>query len=255
MAQESFARLRDWVEPAHPSIVDRFKDLVSIYTHIRDNFQEQIDAGFDRVSRQIGFVVTTTLPVVLEIGESGALKSVSVGAEYLKGTLFDKELLVALNPQPLPPKATPWKVAAGKYNLYIIWQAALKLKLRTDWMEPAHFRQSGSAIQTEPGEVTALRAQEALARVRWDVREPAHWFNPGMAISVEEAVSIEAIDQVYPDLHLIERITFYRQSFSRAVRPEVMEPAHFRQVERVLQSEKGREFGSDLAALLRRYGY
>jgi len=255
MAQESFSRLRDWVEPAHPSIVDRFDDLVAIYTHIRDHFQKGIDAAFDRVSRQIGFVVTTTIPVVLEVGKDGALSSVTAGAEHLKGTLFEKELLVALNPQPLPPKSDAWKASAGKYNLYLIWHAALKLKLRMDWMEPAHFRQFVGGIQAGLGELSAARTQEALARVRWDVREPAHWFNPGLAISVEEAVLIEAIDQVYSDLHLVERVSFYRQSLGRVVRPEVKEPAHFRRIEEILQTEKGAGLAAELAALLRRYGY
>ncbi len=255
MAQESFVRLRDWVEPAHPSIVDRFTDLVAIYTQIRDQFQKKIDKAYDHVSRQIGFVVTTTIPVVLEIGDGGALNSVNVGAEYLKGTLFERELLEALNPQPLPPKAEGWNASPGRYNLYLIWHDALKLKLRTDWMEPAHFRQFAGGIQAEMGELTAARTQETLARVRWDVREPAHWFNPGMAISVEEAMLIEAIDQVYPDLHLVERVSFYRQSLGRVVRPEVKEPAHFRQIEEILQTEKAAGLAAELSALLRRFGY
>jgi hypothetical protein len=255
MPQESFVRLRDWVEPAHPSIVDRFADLVAIYTHIRDHFQKGIDAAFDRVARQIGFVVTTTIPVMLEIGEGGAFRSINAGAEHLKGTLFEKELLVALNPQPLPPKSDAWKASTGKYNLYVIWHAALKLKLRTDWMEPAHLRQFAGGVQASLGELSAAGTQEVLARVRWDVREPAHWFNPGLAISVEEAVLIEAIDQVYPDLHLVERVSFYRQSLGRVVRPEVKEPAHFRQIEEILQTERGAGLAAELAALLRRFGY
>lgn len=253
MGQENFVRLRDWVEPAHPSIVERFDNLVAIYTRIRDQFQKQIDSAFDRVSRQIGFVVTTTIPVVLDIGGGGELKSISMGAEHLKGTLFEKELFEALSSQ--SKKTERWKASAGKYNLYLLWYDALKLKLRTDWMEPAHFRRPVGSIRPEMAELTAARAQEALARVRWDVREPAHWFDPGIAISVDEAVLIEAIDQVYTDLHLVERVAFYRQALRRVVRPEVKEPAHFRRIEEILQSEKGAELGAELAALLRRYGY
>jgi hypothetical protein len=253
MGQESFVRLRDWVEPAHPSIVGRFTDLVAIYTRIRDQFQKQIDAAFDRVSRQIGFVVTTTIPMVIGIGENDGPQSINVGAEHLKGTLFEKELLAALKPQ--FKKADTWKVSPGNYNLYLIWYDALKLKLRTDWMEPAHFRRVGGAIQPEMARLSATQTQEALARIRWDVREPAHWFDPGIAISPEEAVLIEAIDQVYADLRLVERVSFYRQTVRRVVRPEVQEPAHFRRIEELLQSEKGLQLGKELAALLHRYGY
>lgn len=253
MAQENFARLRDWVEPAHPAIVEHFNDLVGIYTRVREQFQKPIDAAFDRISRQIGFVVTTTIPVVLEFGTNGALASINVGAEHLKGTLFEKELLPALNAK--SKTSDVWKISPGKYNLYLIWYDALKLKLHTDWMEPAHFRRVGGVVESELTGLAAARTQEALARVRWDVREPAHWFDPGIAIGLEEAVLIEAIDQVYSDLHLAERVAFYRQTAVRPVRPEVQEPAHFRRIEELLQAGKGAEFGTELAALLRRYGY
>ena len=66
---------------------------------------------------------------------------------------------------------------------------------------------------------------------------------------------IEAIDQVYVDLHLAERVAMSRQSARRAVLPEVQEPAHFRRVEEILQAGRGAEFGRELAALLTRYGY
>ncbi len=253
MAQENFVRRRDWVEPAHPSIVKRFDELVAIYTHIRDRFQETIDIAFDQVSRHIGFVVTTTIPVVIDIGAGGKLRGISMGAEHLKGTLFESELLDALKSK--SDSSEMWNARAGKYNLYLLWYDALKLKLRTDWMEPAHFQRPVGSVRPEIAELSAARAQEALAHVRWDVREPAHWFDPGIAINADEAVLIEAIDQVYTDLHLVERVAFYRQSLRRVVRPEVKEPAHFRRIEDVLQGEKGAELGVELAALLRRYGY
>ncbi len=257
MAQESFARLRDWVEPAHPSIIERFEDLVAIYTNIRDHFQKQIDQSFDDISRQIGFVVTTTVPVVFNVAEKGQFKGVQVGSDNLKGTLFDKMLISALNPQPLPPLKLE-SIKPGAYNIYVFWHTALKLKLRTDWMEPAHYWMEPAhyrpgGIAQEAGQQATL-TQQALARVRWDVREPAHWFDPGIAISPEDAVLIEAIDHVYTDLHLAERVATYRSALRYAVRPEVQEPAHFRQVEQVLQSDKAGQFAAELAALLKRYG-
>ena len=35
MNRESFANLRDWVEPAHPGIIDQFDELIHIYEVVR----------------------------------------------------------------------------------------------------------------------------------------------------------------------------------------------------------------------------
>jgi len=209
MAEKTYASLRDWVEPAHPGIVQLRDDLVSIYTMIRDKYQAQLDEAFDRVSRQIGFVVTTTIPVVFEIAEGGRLKSINMGAEHLNGTLFHRELT------PVFQKAdgAPWKVAAGNYQLYLLWYNALRLKLGTAWLEPAHPTVARFGV-----------AQVEAARVRPEVMEPAHWFDAGAAISVNDRLLIEAIDTVYSDLRLADRVALTR----KLVRPEVMEPAHFR---------------------------
>jgi hypothetical protein len=86
-------------------------------------------------------------------------------------------------------------------------------------------------------------------------REPAHWFDPRIKISMEEAVLIEAIDEVYPELKLTERVASTRENL-RMVRPEVKEPAHYyRQVESSLESEEIKKALSELAAVLRKYGY
>lgn len=76
MEEKVFARIRDWVEPAHPAVVRLYDDLITIYARIREKYQSEIDTAFDRISRQIGFVVTTTVPVVLEVGDEGDRKSV-----------------------------------------------------------------------------------------------------------------------------------------------------------------------------------
>src|ERR1017187_5361714 len=123
MAEKTYASLRDWVEPAHPGIVQLLDDLVSIYTVIREQYQAPLDEAFDRVSRQIGFVVTTTVPVVFEIAEDGRLKNIKMGAEHLNGTLFDKELPAVFRANQDP---VPWKVAAGNYQLYLLWYGALR---------------------------------------------------------------------------------------------------------------------------------
>ena len=207
MAERRFPSLRDWVEPAHPVQVQLGENLVSIYTLIRGQYQERIDKAFDIVSRQIGFVVATTLPVTLEIA-GGKHAPLKMGAEHLKGTLFDKALSEVFS------EPAPWKAPDGTYQLYLLWFNALRLKLGTAWMEPAHL----VASQFSVAEAEALRVPP-------EVLEPAHWFEAGAAISVSDRLLIEAIDTVYPELHLVNRVALTR----KLVRPEVKEPAHFRQ--------------------------
>lgn len=241
MTEKEFARVRDWVEPAHPMVVKLYDDLLAIYTHIREKYQTEVDKAFDRVSRQIGFVVTTTVPVVFEVGDKGIVKRISMGAEHLQDTLFDRELTTALKKlmgHPIP------LVSAGTYKLYLLWFEALKLKLRTDWMEPAHFRMQRFVSRIRP---------ELVARVRPEVREPAHWFDPGTAIAAEEAVLISVIDEVYPELRLADRIASYREVLRRQVRPEVREPAHFRRMEHGMSPESPEELLRTIRIMLDKY--
>jgi hypothetical protein len=44
---------------------------------------------------------------------------------------------------------------------------------------------------------------------------------------LEDAIQIAALDEVYPELRLAERVAFNRYMAYRVVKPEVMEPAHF----------------------------
>jgi hypothetical protein len=200
-----------WGEPAHPGIVRQYEDLVAIYRAIRGQLQERIDRAFDRVSRDIGFVVSTTLPVTCEIKDGRPVAWTM--AEPLKGSLFEGALMEAVK-GPIPD---PWKtVAGGQYQLYLIWFNALQLKLRKDWLEPVHY------LREE-----AIELATQAARVRPEVQEPAHWFLPSVTIAAEEKILISAIDEVYPELRLAERIASTRQVL-RSVRPEVMEPAHVR---------------------------
>ena len=251
------------VEPAHPMIVDLHETLISIYKLIREKYQTKIDAAFDEVSRQIGFVVTTTIPVDIEVGANRKLKQVSVGADNLKGTLFEKIAAAVGTSDTLPAN-----VAAGKYSIYLLWYPALKLRLRTDFMEPAHFAgvrepaHFGPGVREPahvgPGGLFGSIQAELSTRFVGKVSgfgEPAHWFDPGRAIIAEEAVLIHAIDEVYPELRLAERVSLGRQAARGAFRPEVHEPAYFRQVSKALESPNAGEFAADLAALLRRHGF
>lgn len=65
-------------------------------------------------------------------------------------------------------------------------------------MEPAHFRE--------------LRlAERAPYEIIRESHEPAHWLDPRIALAAEETVLISAIDAVYPELRLAERVRQYRR--------------------------------------------
>lgn len=232
MAEQSFARLRDWTEPAHPAVIRLYDELIAVYRRMRER-QREIDAAFDRVARQIGYVVTTTLPVRLELSGNGEVKNVQLDGDALRGTLFEKELSGFL--QDIKRFEG---VPEGAYRFYLIWYDALKLKLRRDWIEPAH------VLQGLLNSIIGPAVQQASALVRPEVREPAHWFDPGVIIAIEDAVVISAIDEVYPELRLTERIAADRLAIRR-IRPEVMEPPHFRDF-----LLKDRDILSEVRALL-----
>jgi len=214
MAENKFISLRHWVEPAHPGIIKLHDDLVTILTRVRDKHQVAIDKAFDHVSRQIGFVVTTTLPVVLEVSEGGkvAKDGVKMGAKNLQETIFSSGFKGVFEPMMAEQFSS---VAAGTYRLQLIWLAALKLRLPCDWCEPAHL----AAVEN-------FRLASQAAVFDFGPVEPAQWFDPGLLVSVEEAVLIHALDSVYPQLRLIERIGQIRASIRTKVGPHIPEPAH-----------------------------
>jgi hypothetical protein len=271
---------RDWVEPAHPVIVQRFNDLVNIYKYLKIGFQEKINNAFDSVSKQIGFVITTTMPVTVRVSEQGKIEKVELGSNGLHGTLFDREFAGLLKELSGKPED---KVASGCYSLYLIWHDALKLKLRADWVEPAHFRVfQVASLQTAV-------ADERLRQVRPEVKEPAHWFDAGIALVEDEEILISAIDEVYGDLKLAERIASARQEsrqfipgirepahFSPGVRepahylniienvlemtayqrlsPGIREPAHYRRLENLLENAQAQQMIAELKAVITKYG-
>jgi hypothetical protein len=276
------------VEPAHPVLLTLYDDLIAIYRFIRENYQAAIDEKFDEVSRQIGFVVATATPVAVEIGEKGAIKSATLTSKNLQGTLFEGLTKTFKTPKNIP--ATGGKfVSPGTYNIYLLWYPALKLKFRTEWMEPAHLATHwkepahpgvawkepahfGAAwkepvhagvgwkepVHFRPGEIAASIQGELASRYAGRVGghgEPVHWFDPGYVIAAEEAVLINSIDEVYPELQLANRVAFSRQVARGFVPPEVHEPAHFRQLERALESEKGADIAKEIGAILKKYGY
>lgn len=214
-------------EPAHPGVIKLYDDLVNIFKIIREAYQEKIDATFDQVSRQIGFVVTTTLPITLNVTDKEV--KVALVGENLQGTLFEDAFLNVLGDL---PQHVQGKVASGRYKLYLIWYDALKLKLHTDWMEPAHLHWLEPAhVAQRLGETQTAQAVQHTAVIGPGIHEPAHWFNPAFTLAVEEALAISAIDQVYPELRLVERVQAARQTPRFvAISPGIREPAHYRQI-------------------------
>ena len=210
MKDSTVSLLKHWIEPAHPGIVRLHEDLMAIYRAIREHSQKEIDAIFDKLARSIGFVVTTSVPVEFEI-KDGTIHNPRMGAEHLKGTMFEEVLNPIREMKTLPG-------AAGTYNIYILWFDALRLKLRTDWMEPAHFL-SDRVISAMQGQI--------FQKIQRHIPEPVHWFDPGIAISELDAIQIVAIDTIYPELQLSKQIAAYRERFRATVTPGVREPAHF----------------------------
>jgi hypothetical protein len=200
------ARLGGGTELVQPAVIRLHNSLIQVYRIMRER-QKDIDAAFDRVAAQIGFVVTTTLPVRVEVAEEGAVKKVSFDGEALRGTIFEKELSGFLQEFGQKPFSG---VPAGTYRFYLIWFDALNLKLRFDCCESVHILQGvlGSFMSRQAG-------ISASTLVRPEVREPAQWFDPGLAIVIEDALVIMAIDEVYPELRLAERISAGRLAISQ----------------------------------------
>lgn len=272
-------KIRDWVEPAHPVLVKRYDDIIAIYRFIREKFQERIDATFDKVSKQVGFVVTTTLPVTMQISGDGKIEKTEFSAANLQGTIFENEFTSILKEI---ASSKGLKASPGSYPLLFLWHAALKLKLKADWIEPAHFKTALGAIRK------ATVAESLAGQLNPGVREPAHWFDAGISLDIEEEILIAAIDEVYTDLKLAERVAVSRRETmkyipgvrepahfpgirepahfraviedlietraARQLNPGIREPAHFRRFEELLEREDAAQLLSELSAVLKRYG-
>jgi hypothetical protein len=272
-------KIRDWVEPAHPVLVQRYDDIIEIYRFIQGTLQEGIDEIFDKVSKQIGFVVTTTLPVTVQIAANNKIEKAGFTAANLQGTLFENAF------SPILEKisgAKGIKASAGSYPLLLLWHEALRLKLKADWIEPAHFRTSlGASLQ-------ATVAGSLASQLNPGVREPAHWFDAGISLDNEEEILIAAIDEVYTDLKLAERVAVARRETMKYIpgirepahvpgirepahfraiiedmietraalplSPGIREPAHFRRFEELLEREDAAQLLSELTAVMKKYG-
>lgn len=227
---------RPMQEPSRSSHIELHKDLTAVYRLIRESYQTKIDGAFDRASRQIGFIVTTTVPWILEVDKKGRVGHMKVGADHLRKTIFERELSKAMrgileDSNPLPP---------GPESIYLIWVDALKLQLKTEWLEPAHPYRPRFPDRPD------LFGPGVREPAHWGpgVREPAHWLHPGVRIAAEERVLISVIDEVYPELRLAERLTTLRAASLRE--DPNPEPSRSSDAGTVL---------AELASVLRRFGY
>ena len=203
MTYEKFVNIRDWVEPAHPGILKVREDLVSIYKHIKDGYQKTIDETFDKISRDIGFIVVSALAAEIETAAGGVIIDGRL-ADEMRGTIFDRGMA------PIFKKMKSAKISGVSpqvYKIYVFWHEALKLKLSAAALDPQ------AAVHP---------------KLKKFPQEPVHWFDAGTLLPIEEVMSIMAIDQVYPDLQLMNRVDVVRQASRKPMRWEVMEPAHLR---------------------------
>lgn len=216
------------IEPAHSSVVKLQEDLFYIYQLIRDKLQVKIDKAFNDIARQYGFVVTTSIPITLTLDESGTVMGVVVtDGKPIQDSIILKEMNHVFD---LFKKSKfPQSISTGDFNIYLFWYEALKIKLKTDWIEPAHYRVFSQFEHYKFDANTSSSNKYRNLNVKPDVIEPVHWFDPKSHIEVEEAVLINVIDEIYPELQLTTKISAAR-SLEKVmeVPSDVKEPVHFR---------------------------
>ena len=118
MSERIMTRGFPWGEPAHPGRVKQYEDLINIYKGSAASFRTESIEPSDSVSRDIGFVVSTTLPVSPISRKAG--RPVDV-AEPLKGSLFETAILEAVNGSRRP---TPGK-AYRPVNITCTWSGSM----------------------------------------------------------------------------------------------------------------------------------
>ena len=101
--------------------------------------------------------------------------------------------------------------AACFHRFYLIWQDALKLKLQLNWVEIVSGQSVTIIHRPYPNEFT-------------------QWFDPGMATAIEDAVVILAMNEAYPELRIMERISSNRLAIAQMRLPHPQErPAYLEQ--------------------------
>jgi hypothetical protein len=228
-------------EPAHPMQLKLQEDLLSIYRQIREKFQKEIDKAFDRTASQIGYVINTAIQVTVKI-EKGSTSIIIIDDDQFKDTILEKEMKSPLENM----RKLSFDIKAGEFNIYLFWYEALRLRLRTDWMEPAHHR---NIFQIEA--LKYMELQQFKPRTV-PPPEPVHFFNPLIPISDEELILVSVIDQVYPELQLADKISKARLYSRKMINPEVMEPVHIKPGSELIRI---RELLSQIDVILKQLGH
>ena len=228
-----------WMEPAQ--YIKEVDDLASLYQEIRDTYQDKIDEAFDTVSRKIGFVVLTSLPVTITVDENGGISAIEMSAQNMKGTLFEtvKDVLKPMiKAKKIESKGSKKAICKGDYQILIIWKAGLKAMwatlpiLRHEPAHPPYYYDAEAArmmrVHQEPAhppyyyDAEAARmmrvhqepahppyyydpeaARYAMRRVLQEPAHPPYYFDP---VATPESdywkSTIAVIDRMYPELNL-----------------------------------------------------
>jgi hypothetical protein len=242
------------IEPVHPVQVRLYEDLLQIYSFIREKFQLEIDKAFDSVASQIGFVIATSIEVGMKFDKGGTVSGIIiVEGRQFRDTVIEKALSKPL--KMIADTQFPDKIRQGEYSLHLFWFDALKIKLRTDWVEPAHHRGISHLERLKFRDLIKPELSKERVAVKPEVIEPVHWFDPGYRISADEAILVSVIDEVYSELGLVERISKIRATQGFAEVPSVVkEPVHNLTREEGLELGKIRNLLTEINDRLRRYG-
>ena len=163
-----------WMEPAQ--FIGRVDDLASLYTEIREHYQNAIDEAFDKVSRQIGFVVLTSIPITVTVDNNGRVSQIEMAVENMKGTLFEsvKDVLKPMMKQERgETKGKTRVISKGDYQIVVFWKAGLKAigaslqGLIQVPGEPAHY--------SIPGSLAARLGRILPEPAHYSHFEPAHY--------------------------------------------------------------------------------
>jgi hypothetical protein len=186
-------RTKLWQEPAHP-LLSRKYDLEKLYRLIQSN-QQKIDEAFDSVSKKIGFVATTTVPISIDVDDKGKIK-IAMAAENMKGTIYEEALSKAV--APILRDSAPMN--PGSFEMLLFWEPALKYTLRAAVDE--------LKLTKVPGEPQQPNEPAHYVRLRKDILD---MFD---SEPVMGSVLIDVIDKVYTDLKFGESIKTLTQSES-----------------------------------------
>ena len=123
------------VEPVQHATLKLHEYLSRIYQYLKGH-QKEIDRVFDSTSEKMGVVLTTSLLSEMQVVDKKIKAFKTVIPQGYKPTMYHEamdKLLAGMHGTALE------EVADGQHPLYVFWHEALKAKLKTSWIEPAHY--------------------------------------------------------------------------------------------------------------------